>query len=136
MDIETLRLEREEKRRQRRERIRRILEDDPTRPTREETDSSRTTRSTAASRRPRENTAATTTSERTRNYNHVIVLQNLTCENSMKNIKGLFKRSQDHATLLGQQCCRTKILSKFKLKPTSSNIVFKRGQHVASNNVG
>ncbi len=27
--------------------------------------------------------------------------------------------------------CWTKILSKFKLKPTSSNIVFKRGQHVA-----
>ena len=28
------------------------------------------------------------------------------------------------------------ILSKFKIKPTSSNMVSKRGQHVASNNVG
>ena len=28
------------------------------------------------------------------------------------------------------------ILSKFKIKPTSSNMVFKRGQHVASNSVG
>ena len=27
------------------------------------------------------------------------------------------------------------ILSKFKIKPTSSNMVFKRGQHVASNNI-
>ena len=34
--------------------------------------------------------------------------------------------------------CWTKFLSKFKIKPTSSNIVFKRGQHVTypTNNVG
>ncbi len=50
----------------------------------------------------------------------------------------LFKRSQHHATSLRQQCC-TMLDENFKLKPTSStssNIVSKRGQHVASNNVG
>lgn len=67
MDIETLRLEREEKRRQRRERIRRILEDDPTKTTKDETFSTRTTRSTAATRRSMENTATSHTAERTRN---------------------------------------------------------------------
>ena len=51
--------------------------------------------------------------------------------------KGLFKRSQHHATLLTQQCYMIldEILSEFKIRPTSSNMVFKRGQHVASNNV-
>ena len=32
--------------------------------------------------------------------------------------------------------CWTKILSRFKLKSTSSYMVFKRGQHVISSNVG
>lgn len=70
MDMETLRLEREEKRRQRRERIRKILEDDPspTRRSREEPDSTTTARYTATSRRPRENVESSTTTERTRNY--------------------------------------------------------------------
>ena len=39
---------------------------------------------------------------------------------------------------MAQQCCMMldEILIKLKIKPTSSNMVFKRGQHVASNNVG
>jgi hypothetical protein len=43
---------------------------------------------------------------------------------------------QDDAKNVAQ--CWTKISGKFKLKPTSSiiNIVFKRGQHVASNTAG
>ncbi len=45
--------------------------------------------------------------------------------NGNANRKSLFKRSQHRVTLLGQQCCTmlAKILSKFKLKPTSSNII-------------
>ena len=52
-----------------------------------------------------------------------------------------FKACSNEANIMQhcwQQCCMMLdgILSKFKIKLTPSNMVFKQGQHVASKNVG
>ena len=46
------------------------------------------------------------------------------------------KACSNEANIMQHCMMLDEILSKFKIKPTFSDMVFKRGQHVASNNVG